>query len=191
MKTQETKCLEMTIWNATKKPGLYGCFEVTIGFGGKERIDFMTYDTKGTFRCYEIKVTKSDFHSSCQNSFVGHLNYYILPLMLFEEVSEEIPAHIGVYVERNGIVYNVKKAKRCQVDDPEVLKDSLIRSLYREAAKKMDNENPLHLELLNRTISQLTREMQDYRGKYWNLLHEVQERYGTRWNRDQHIKPEL
>jgi hypothetical protein len=28
--------------------GVFGCFEVTIGFHGRERVDYMTLDTKGT-----------------------------------------------------------------------------------------------------------------------------------------------
>ena len=51
MKTEETKRLEMAIWNATNKQGVFGCFEVTIGWFGKERVDYMTFDTKGDFRC--------------------------------------------------------------------------------------------------------------------------------------------
>ena len=43
------------------KQGIFGCFEVTIGWNGKERVDFMTYDTKGIWRCYEIKVSKAEF----------------------------------------------------------------------------------------------------------------------------------
>lgn len=70
MKTKETKCLERAIWRATSTQS-YGYFEVTIGWFGKERVDYMPYDTQGTFRCYEIKVTKADFHSPCHHSFVG------------------------------------------------------------------------------------------------------------------------
>ena len=91
MKTKKTLKLEKQIYNATKKMGVFGCFEVTIGFFGKERVDYMTYDTKGIFRCYEIKVSKSDFHSNAKLSFVGHYNYYVLTRKLYEEVKDEIP----------------------------------------------------------------------------------------------------
>ena len=47
MKTKKTLKLEQDIYNATEKVGVFGCFEVTIGFFGKERVDYMTYDTKG------------------------------------------------------------------------------------------------------------------------------------------------
>lgn len=47
MKTAETVALEKAIRRATYKMGTFGCYEVTIGYGGKERVDYMTYDTKG------------------------------------------------------------------------------------------------------------------------------------------------
>lgn len=46
MKTAETVALEKAIRRATYKMGTFGCYEVTIGYGGKERVDYMTYDTK-------------------------------------------------------------------------------------------------------------------------------------------------
>lgn len=129
MKTEETKRLERAIWKATNKQGVFGCFEVTIGWFGKERVDYMTYDTKGVFRCYEIKVTKTDFHSHCHNSFVGDLNYYVLPADLYEEVKEEIPDFVGAYIERDGTVYSIRRARRRMVEDQDTLKNSMIRSL--------------------------------------------------------------
>lgn len=61
-KTDKTLDLERRLWFATNKTGVFGCFEVTIGFGGRERVDYLTYDTKGVWRCYEIKVSKEDFY---------------------------------------------------------------------------------------------------------------------------------
>lgn len=46
-KTDLTKKLEDNIWCTTNKIGVFGCFEVTIGWCGKERVDYITYDTKG------------------------------------------------------------------------------------------------------------------------------------------------
>lgn len=151
MKTKKTLKLEQDIYNATKKVGVFGCFEVTIGFFGKERVDYMTYDTKGIFRCYEIKVSKSDFHSNAKLSFVGHYNYYVLTRKLYEEVKDEIPDWVGVYVGEN----LVKSPKKQDIDEKvykyrrtingrsseitipykEMLKESIIRSLYRDANK--------------------------------------------------------
>ena len=46
MKTDLTLKLEREIWLATVKQGVFGCYEVTIGQYGRERVDFMTMDTK-------------------------------------------------------------------------------------------------------------------------------------------------
>ena len=143
MKTEETKRLERAIWKATNKQGVFGCFEVTIGWFGKERVDYMTYDTKGVFRCYEIKVTKTDFHSHCHNSFVGDLNYYVLPADLYEEVKEEIPDFVGAYIERDGIVYSIRRARRRMVEDPDTLKNSMI-PLPRSYKANQERRHTLH-----------------------------------------------
>lgn len=112
MKTSETIALEKAIRAATQKTGVFGCFEVTIGFFGDERVDYMTYDTKGIFRCYEIKVTKADFHSNAAKSFVGHYNYYVLTTELYSQIQDEIPDHVGVYVVSDWRIWVAKKAKK-------------------------------------------------------------------------------
>ena len=99
MKTDLTLKLEREIWLATVKQGVFGCYEVTIGQYGRERVDFMTMDTKGIFRCYEIKISKSDFHSSAAQTFCGHYNYFVMPRALYEQVKAEIPKDIGVFCE--------------------------------------------------------------------------------------------
>lgn len=158
MKTEKTYKLENKIYNATKKTGVFGCFEVTIGFFGKERVDYMTYDTKGIFRCYEIKVSKNDFHSNAKLSFVGHYNYYVLTRKLYKEVKNEIPDWIGIYVGENLVkspkkqnidekIYNYKRSvngRSTEITVPytEMLKDSMIRSLYRDADKWHMYNNP-------------------------------------------------
>jgi hypothetical protein len=127
-----TKQLEKDIYYALKKPaGLFICYEVTIGWFGKERVDVLTYDTKGTWRCYELKISKSDFRSKNHNTFVGHFNYYVMPKALYEQVKNEIPAHVGVYTEK-GICAKNAKRQSLKVDE-QILKNSMIRSLYRTA----------------------------------------------------------
>lgn len=127
-----TKSLERDIRSATSKLGTFGCHEVTIGFNGRERVDYLTYDTRGIWRCYEIKATKSDFYSKAKKTFIGHFNYYVLPGELFEQVKQDIPEHVGVYIGRR--CHKWPKRQTLKVDES-VLKDSLIRSLYREAMK--------------------------------------------------------
>lgn len=114
MKTVETVALEKAIRRATYKMGTFGCYEVTIGYGGKERVDHMTYDTKGIFRCYEVKVSKADFHSAAVKSFVGHYNYYVLTRELYDQVKEEIPLSLSGFALKpenlstnKGMVYAV------------------------------------------------------------------------------------
>ena len=135
MKTKKTLKLEQDIYNATKKVGVFGCFEVTIGFFGKERVDYMTYDTKGIFRCYEIKVSKSDFHSNAKLSFVGHYNYYVLTRNVGENLvkspkKQDIDEKVYKYRRTiNG------RSSELTIPYTDMLKESLLRSLYREANK--------------------------------------------------------
>lgn len=114
------------------KLGEFGCPEVTIGFGGRERVDFLIMNTKEIVRCYEIKVSKADFKSSAKHTFVGHYNYFVMPEELFLQVKDEIPFHVGV---TDGFK-SFKKAKRQDLKIPlDIIKMSLIRSLSRDAEK--------------------------------------------------------
>ena len=154
-KTELTLQLEKDICMETNKMGVFGCFEVTIGFGGRERVDYLTYDTKGIWRCYEIKVSKSDFHSKCKKTFIGNYNYYVMTQELYDEVKDEIPKHIGVYCGR----FLVKKPKKQELQvDEQILKDSMIRSLFRDAQKVRMSEN---VDIMNRLQSQLNEAKKD------------------------------
>lgn len=177
-KTEATLNLEKQIWKATRKQGLFACFEVTIGWFGKERVDYLTYDTQGIWRCYEIKISKSDFHSKAHNTFIGHFNYYVMTKELYEDVKNEIPNHIGIYVGMSCI----KKAKKQELKiDEQVLKDSMIRSLYRESEKVIKSEDADIVSSLKRQINQYKRESVDYRQKYWELMRIGEEKFGSRW----------
>jgi hypothetical protein len=139
-KTDKTKELESKLLKKIKK-NEFGCLEVTIGWFGKEIVDCLSYDYNKHFRCYEIKVSKQDFYSKAHKTFVGHYNYFVMPRELYEQVKQDIPNEIGVYIEgqdiynRNTIV-NIKKAAfKFLKEDPNILKDSLIRSMFREYYK--------------------------------------------------------
>ena len=90
-KTEMTKLIESKLWKINAKQGNYGCFEVSIGVGWNANgiVDFITYDSKGEFRCYEIKVSKSDFHSKAKLSFHGDFNYYVMPFSLLYELRKD------------------------------------------------------------------------------------------------------
>lgn len=175
--------LEKQIFKATRKQGVFGCLEVTIGWWGKERVDYLTYDTKGIWRCYEIKVSKADFHSKAHNTFIGHYNYYVMPIELFKEVESEIPKHIGVYSEHGNCIKNAKR-QDLQVDEI-ILKDSMIRSLSRYFQNQMFSDNKTLIEQKNQIINMVEKERNNYRERYQILLREVQDKFGTRWNKEE------
>jgi hypothetical protein len=180
-KTETTIQLERDIWSATHKQGVFCCYEVTIGWYGKERVDYMTYDTKGIWRCYEIKISKSDFYSEAHNSFLGHFNYYVMTKELYEQIKNEIPSHIGVYIGN----WLKKRAKRQELTiDNQILKNSLIRSLSREVEKQIKSNNPYEVDKLNRRIKTAEDKSKELEHRYWDLLREVQEKYGSRWNKE-------
>ena len=111
-KSELTKKLEKDIYFSIHKQGVFCCFEVTIGWYGKERVDMLSYDTKGIFRCFEIKSSVSDFYSKAKKTFLGHYNYFVLTKEVYDKVKEDIPSYVGVYI--NGVC--VKKAKKQSVD---------------------------------------------------------------------------
>lgn len=171
-KTEKTVEMERAIFKATNKMGVFGCFEVTIGWFGKERVDYLTYDTKGTWRCFEIKVSKPDFYSNAHNTFIGHFNYYVMPKELFEAVKDEIPHQIGVYI--GGTLVKRPKRQALGVDE-QVLKNSLIRSLSRDAEKLQKSENPDYTNRMNRLIAAERKEKERFREMYYGKTKEIHE----------------
>lgn len=196
MKTKETEELERDIRAATRKMGVFGCFEVTIGLFGKERVDYMTYEPRtGDFRCYEIKVTKSDFNSKAAKSFVGHYNYYVLPQKLYEEVKGDIPKGIGVYIGQ----VCVKRSTRSNTPDTEerslfrsvggkrtkitmsfrqVLMESMIRSLYRDSDKLLQTGDEQYLNRLLSEIDKGREREKQAQSKFNYFFSNVADKYG-------------
>lgn len=138
-KTKLTKQIEHALCREFRRQ--YGCLEVSIGIGSqiKERCDYIVYDHyKDIFKCFEIKVSLADFKSSAAKSFVGHYNYYAMPWELYTQVADEIPKDIGVYVlSSNEFLSCEKKAGKRTLSEENklLLKDSMIRSLSRDANK--------------------------------------------------------
>jgi len=155
--------------------GIYSIFEMTIGFNVKskirERCDYVTYcQNKNEWRFYEIKISKSDFHSKCKNTFYGNFNYFVLTRELYELVKDEIPSHVGVYLGD----YCVKKAKRQELGISEtILKDSMIRSLCREFQKQYNSKDESLVAKLNRSISRYKSERNKYHKLYEDLSNKV------------------
>lgn len=172
MKTEETLRLERAIRLSTGKLGTYGCFEVTIG---TERVDYMTVDTKGVWRCYEVKVSKADFHSPCAKTFCGNYNYFVMPDALYEKVKDEIPEGIGV---SNGH-YIIRPAKKRELGvEPTLLQQCMLRSLYRDADKLYETGNEHKLDDLKREANAAERKYKNERAHYNALSAAIWEKYG-------------
>ena len=179
-KTGLTTELEKQIWNHTKSRSTFGCFEVTIGWFGNERVDFMTYETKGIFRCYEIKVSKSDFYSGAALSFLGDYNYYVMPIELFEDVKQDIPNHIGVYAYNGKSLVSVKNAKKQELGiDVHILKNSLIRSLYRESERVFSSNDETVVGALRKKVSREKSRAKSIDKKYKRLQENIINNYGA------------
>lgn len=136
-KRKETIELEKALKKRCEEKGLYGCEEITIGFvhngHGDEIVDFMTMDSKGIIKCYEIKVTLPDLKSSAKKSWYGHYNYMVVTYELYQKVEnwdEYLPPHVGLLV--GSALCSHKNAKKCKLpaETEMMLKESMIRSLY-------------------------------------------------------------
>lgn len=164
-KTNLTKELEHAIMK--EKSDCFGCLEVTIGWYGEGRVDFMTMDCKEIFRCFEIKISKSDFRSKHGHNFVGHFNYYVLPEELYKEVKDEIPKAVGVYTWNGACLSLSKRPKKQELTvDINVLKNSLIRSLYRDACKVRNSEDVKKMNNLKKELSR-TKKISEQNSRYY------------------------
>ena len=161
MKTERTKRLEELLRTKFNNRSDFYVFECTIGWYGSEIVDCIKYNCQREITCYEIKQSKQDFHSKNKLTFIGHKNYFVMPYSLYEEVKNEIPLGIGVYVaidkleERQreeindfGIkntyswvepvdglkeLYCIKPAKSQDLKaDKEVILSSMLRSMQRD-----------------------------------------------------------
>lgn len=166
-KTTETKELENLLFEYNKFNGFFCIFECTIGFGGGGRVDCISIDTRGCIRAFEIKVTKSDFHSKHGHNFVGNLNYYVMTPQLYQEVKKEIPKDIGVMYPKNGQLCIIKSAKLSELKEPRYkIELYIIRSLFREYEKTIYTNNKDLLQSYENEKFKLKRE-RDY---YYKLL---------------------
>lgn len=118
MKTLETEDLEQRLLMRYFKMGSHIAFEVDLRWAMERTIrkdqtslqpknielndpgiaDAVQVDNYGVITCFELKVTKSDFHSDAKLSFIGNKNYYVMPEELYSQVKGEIPPNIGVLV---------------------------------------------------------------------------------------------
>ncbi|MFD0897633.1 hypothetical protein [Loigolactobacillus binensis] len=101
MKTKQTLALEQTLYAYCREKGFSAVEEVALpdDLGIVDTLALRNdADQQPEWRCYELKISKADFHSNARLSFVGHYNYFVLTAALYAQVAREIPAHIGVLV---------------------------------------------------------------------------------------------
>lgn len=144
-KTQATIDLENALDESGRKKREYGCKEVTIGFHreghGDEIVDYMTMDAQSVFRCYELKVTLSDLKTDNKKSFYGDYNYLVVSESLYRQNpvwDNWIPPYCGILC--GTLLKTVRSARKKQISDDtrNMLKDSLIRTLYWKMVTYMD-----------------------------------------------------
>lgn len=188
-KRKETIELENALHKMTRDKRIYGCEEITIGFYGKghgnEIVDYMTMDSKGIIKCYELKVTLQDLKSNAKKSWYGNYNYLVVGNDLFNKVkdfTEYIPDHIGLIVGNN--LESVRKAKNIPVEyEIEImLKESLVRSMFWKMIKNKDAQSLDKQKQLNSKIRKIENEKDSYYKRMChaeNLIYDY-ERYKSR-----------
>ena len=155
-KSEITLNLENAVRRNISKVGTFICPEVTLGFGGSERVDILSIDTKNIVRCYEVKSSVVDFRSKAKWTFIGHYNYFVMPEDVYEKVKSEVPSHVGVYVY--GTCVKKPKKQKVSAEMLQTVMMSMIRSLSRDAEKLYKSKNPRIIEQYESQITRLRNE---------------------------------
>lgn len=167
-KRKETILLENALMKMCQEKRIYGCEEVTIGFHnsgfGNEIVDFITMDSKGIIKCYEIKVTIEDLKSKAKKSWYGNYNYLIVSEELYNKIldwDKYLPKNVGLIVGEK--LKSVKNAKKLDINkNTEVmLKESIIRSMFWKITKYKNANNLEKQKELQSEIRNLKKEKQD------------------------------
>jgi len=126
--TQEVSCpKDISDWNFRNEP----CTERFCRLYKTKH----TYTIDTVITCVEIKVSVSDFHSDHGHNFVGHCNYYAMPLALYKKVKDEIPDGIGVLLYYNGEnTCGIRKKIECK---PRQLSEKTQKLLIMSVAKRL------------------------------------------------------
>jgi len=99
---------------------------------------------------------------------------------LYEQTKTDIPAHIGVYIGSTCI----RKAKKQSLGiDEHILKNSMIRSLFRVSKSQVQSGIPSVIEGMERRLRRFQNDADKYRQKYHDINREIICKYGTQWNK--------
>jgi len=138
--------------NPRNDPRIYMAAEVTFDYGTIDavRVDFMKFKPKnntvsgiekGDFYCYEIKSSTEDFHSKNGHNFLGDFNYYIMPQDVYEQVKNEIPHRVGVYVpgqkNQRGDWHDLKSVKKAVRQNRKRSVSEMLLMMFRSAAREI------------------------------------------------------
>lgn len=163
-KRRETIELEQALENMAKEKRWYGCEEITIGFyhngHGNEICDYILMDSKGTIRCYELKVTMPDLKSRAKKSWYGHYNYLVVSGELYKQMESPfsqygIPEDVGIIVgyisssnENVRWLNTVTKPKRRELSEADqlMLSQSMVRSMNYKVKKYKDSKSITNLK---------------------------------------------
>lgn len=185
MKRQETLDIEnklneiLTDRHRNSSFGYYGCEEVTIGFAnnghGNEIVDFMSMDSKGIIRCYEIKVTMADLKSKAKLSFYGHYNYLVIGGELLDKLDEVkllTPKEIGI-LDNNLSAIRRPKLKGIHTTTETMLKESLVRSMYHKMNKYRKSQDTEEYKKLESKVKRVERERKQIYKQYQDLTNDI------------------
>lgn len=138
-----------------------------------EIVDILELNSQKGWCCYEIKISKSDFHSKAIKSFVGEYNYYLMPDELYEQVKNEIEKDIGVYSYNGQYLCIKKKARKQKLIEGmnEQLYYGMVRSLNREREKQKNKIETFYYSQLNEYKSKLHNEIREKSSQLWKLKH--------------------
>ncbi len=190
-KRHDTISLENALIKQTRQKRIYGCEEITIGFysngHGNEVVDFMTMDSKGTIKCYELKVTLQDLKSDAKKSWYGNYNYLVVSRELYGQISdwnEYIPDNIGIIVGE--CLESKRKAKRCNISsETEVmLKESMIRSMFWKMIKYKDAQSLDKQRTLQSKIRRLEKEKESIRERALKAENIINDYETYKWYND-------
>lgn len=139
-----------------------------------EIVDILELNSQKGWCCYEIKISKSDFHSKAIKSFVGDYNYYLMPDELYEQIKNEIPKEIGVYVYNGKYLYLKKKARKQKLIDgiDSQLYYGMVRGLNREREKQRDKIKYFYYNQLQDYKIKLHNEIREKSNKLWKMRHD-------------------
>ena len=164
-KTAETIKLENALHDRQLSKREYGCEEITIGFKaegkGDEIVDYMTMDSTDTFRCYEIKVTVADLKTDNAKSFYGDYNYLVISESLYSHnpvFDNYIPPYAGILCGEKLRVIRQAKKKTVNEETRQILKSSLLRSVY----WKYENNRNAQVLSSSRELERQMESMKEY-----------------------------